>query len=228
MWGSFGRRPLDAPRAEGAPRTTAEYFARAAHAEALSIGAFRQLAQDLEELAAPAQWVAEARNAAREEARHAREALRFARALGFRGRVGGDGFRRAKRRGSEPFSLALENATGGCVNELFGAWLQLFQARFAPQAELRASARRIARDEANHAAFAFRLFHWLNEQLTPEERRRVREAMRQQIEIHASSGELPADIADRLGLPDAAALRIMGGLVEGALVAMLGPALDGD
>ena len=47
----------------------------------------------------------------------------------------------------------------------FGTWLQLYQASTAPDLRLRSVARRIALDEARHAALSFRIFDWLDQKL---------------------------------------------------------------
>lgn len=214
---SFGRRPLDVEDLPDAPRSAAEHYARAAYAETVAILAFQQLAFDLEALGAPASLIQEAREAARDEARHARVSLSLARRLGATGRPRWPTLSRPIRRAPRLFDVALENATGGCVNEVFGAWLQLHQAAHAPAPELRAVAERIARDEAAHAAHAFRLFDFFDRKLTVEERREVRAAMRGELERCGASLGLTPDIASQLGLPERDEMRRVARAIEAAL-----------
>lgn len=198
----FGRRPLEPRAADAVPRTEREHFERAAAHEAAAVRAFHQLAFDLEELGAPASIVAEARLAARDEANHARWTLAVARSFDPCARLGPVDERRAARRKLTPFALALDNAAAGCVGELFGTWLQIFQARAAATSLLRSTAERIAQDEARHAALAFRLFDWLDRRLGARERELVRMAMRSEVRLLASTPMLSDDLAIRLGLPD--------------------------
>jgi len=97
--------------------------------------------------------------------------------------------------------LALENAAAGCVGETFGTWIQLFQAEAAPQAELRHTARHIARDEARHAALAFRLFDWLDPKLSPNQRDEVQHALVLATQRLGGDCEVPSTLAASIGLP---------------------------
>jgi hypothetical protein len=201
----FGRRPLEPIETHTEPpRSAREHFERAAAHEAAAVRAFRQLVFDLEELDAPPSMVAQARRAARDEANHARWTLAVARGFDPNARLPPADRRCAARRRLSAFELALENATAGCVGELFGTWLQVFQARAATQPHVRATARRIARDEARHAALAFRLFDWLNRRLSAREREAVALAMHAEAQLLAGDTTLPELLALQLGLPNAA------------------------
>jgi hypothetical protein len=222
---SFGRRPLSSPDLPLAPRTAAEHYARAAYSETVAILSFQQLAFDLEALGAPASLVQEARQAARDEARHARVSLAVARRLGSPGLLGRTELppwptlSRPVRRAPRLFDVALENATGGCVNEIFGTWLQLHQAQHAPEPVLRAVAEQIARDEAEHAALAFRLFDFFDRGLTPDERREIRAAMREELERCEGSSDLTPALTRQLGLPERNEMRRIAQEIERALPA---------
>jgi hypothetical protein len=202
----FGRRPRELLPTAGLPHwpgTAREYFEHAAFHEAAAVSAFQQLALDLEGLEAPAYLVLAARRAARDEAKHARWTLELARSVGGSGaaRTARARLQRSRPRQVTAFELALENAAAGCVGETFGTWLQVFQARSAPQACVQATAWRIAKDEARHAALAFRLFDWLERRLGKDERERVRATMeRESVQIDCRSS-LPLALAVHLGLP---------------------------
>jgi rubrerythrin len=202
---SFGRRPREPIEISAEPpRSAREHFERAAAHEAAAVRAFRQLVFDLEELDAPSSMVAQAQRAARDEANHARWTLAMARGFDPQARLWPADRRRAARRRLSAFELALENATTGCVGELFGTWLQVFQARTATESHVRDTAQRIARDEARHAALAFRLFDWLDRRLTVREREAVKLAMHAEAQLLAGDTALPLQLALDLGLPNAA------------------------
>jgi len=198
----FGRRPPGPAEGDGEPpRSACEYFERAAAHEARAVLAFHQLAFDLEELDAPPSMLAQARTAAQDEARHARWTLALARRCDPGAQLVLNE-RRPARRHLTVLELALENATAGCVGELFGTWLQVFQARAAMDPLVKATAERIARDEARHAALAFRLFDWLDRRLGPREREAVRMTLRAAAQQVARAKLWSDDLAIGLGLPD--------------------------
>jgi hypothetical protein len=109
--------------------------------------------------------------------------------------------------------LALENASAGCVGETFGTWLALYQSEHAPSKPIRAVARRIARDEARHAALAFRIMAWLLPQLSPEQRQSVNQALSTAIVDVLASPWPSANLLASLGLPGRAEM----GLAASAL-----------
>jgi rubrerythrin len=201
----FGRRPAGPTEGrDEPPRSAREYFERAAADEARAVFAFGQLALDLEELEAPRGMLAEARLAAEDEARHARWTLALARRYDPGAARLPDNGQGAVRRKVTVLELALENATAGCVGELFGTWLQVFQSRAATEPFVKATAERIARDEARHAALAFRLFDWLDRRLGPGEREAVRMAMLAEAQLLARAELWSEELAIGLGLPDRA------------------------
>jgi hypothetical protein len=218
---SFGRRPEGVLELQLSlsTATAAEHYARAAYLETAAILSFQQLAFDLQALRAPASLLEEARQAARDEARHARISLRLARRFaGGQELAAWPRLPRPVRRAPRVFDVAVENATGGCVNETFGTWLQLHQAEHALEPELRAVAAEIARDEAAHAALAFRVFDFFERRLTREERSAIRIAMRQELENCAESADLPGALTRELGLPERTEARRVAKELAGVLL----------
>jgi hypothetical protein len=184
-----GRRP-DGYIARGAPLgTLAELFARSAELEHVSVHAFRVLRRDLSRLGAPRSLLRSASRAARDERRHARRMRAHAYALG--ATASAPDVPREKERSLE--AVATENAVEGCVRELYGALLATWAARHAANAEVRASMRRIARDETRHAALALEVRTWLDGRLDRAARRRVRAAQHQAIAaVVSDAAEWPA------------------------------------
>lgn len=144
-------------------------LARLAQAEAGSVIAFRELATALAAEGAPASLVARAREAERDEARHAGLMGAHARAHG------GELQAPVEPEGRYPslLALALHNAREGCVNEAYAALVTLHQARFAGDGELRRDLGSIADDELRHAEWSRDLDDWLHGRLTDAEQRAV-------------------------------------------------------
>ncbi|UQA54636.1 ferritin-like domain-containing protein [Polyangium aurulentum] len=186
------------PRDRGASGL-GDFLARCAHLEAASISAFERLAAELEAHGAPASLLAEARRAAEDEIRHADTVGSLARARGgepVEARVCHGDLRSLD-------AVALENAVEGCVRETFGALLGAYQAAHAEDPEIGAAMRRIAEDEARHAALSWKVHAWAMERLGPEERERIRGA---QADALAQLGEgqtrrQDPEIARAAGLP---------------------------
>jgi hypothetical protein len=178
--GGAGRRPagLAEPCLSPAATATGDYFARVAHLEAASVTAFLRLRDDLEALGAPAELVDAAGRAARDEIAHARLTSRIARRYGGEAPAPRVSARRARR---TPASLARENAVEGCVRETFAALVAARQAEHAADPAVRAALRRIARDEARHAALAWAVARWVEPRLGAGARRRLARATRDAI-----------------------------------------------
>lgn len=172
----IGRRPAALARrpARGATRTGA-YFAQVARLEAASVAAFEILRRELVHHGAPAALIEQAEAARGDEVRHARVMRRVAARHG--------GIWRAPRVERRPprsvEEIAVENAAEGCVRETYGALVGMWQARFARDPVVRRVMRRVARDEAAHAALAWEVDRWARSRLSAEARRRV-EAARQE------------------------------------------------
>jgi hypothetical protein len=216
-FGSFGRRWMDTPPFRGSARSAREHFHRAAYCEAASIAAFEQLVFDLETLGASADLVRAAERAADDEAIHAGLSLAFARRLDDSPLPAWPPLPRASRRAVSAVDVAIENARGGCVNEMFGTWLQLFQAAWAPERRWRRAARRIARDEARHAALAFRIHDWLDQELSAAERRRVKAALLEATRRLADDAELAPALSSHIGFPRRSEMARARDAIRGAL-----------
>lgn len=189
----LGRRPEGLSSSE---RTT-DLFAEMARLEAASVPAFRLLARDLVRLRAPKKLVRAARRSARDEQRHARAMRAIARRRG-EARLPVEIVSKQAERSLE--DITIENAVEGCVRETWGALLAHHQATRAPDAVLRSTMKRIARDETEHAALSWRILAWATPRLDRSARARVRAAMRVTVsELHRAAIDLPSE----LGLPNA-------------------------
>lgn len=194
-----GRRPAGMrSRSRSRSRSTGmgRYLAGAAWMEAASIHAFRRLARELEAHGAPAWLVEEARNAARDEARHARSMARLARHEGARvSRVRALSSRRVR----SLRAIAMENAVEGCVRETYGALLARWQADHAVDAAIRETMQTIAPDELRHAALAAAVADWIEPKLSARARARVERARADAI--RKLEGELRADLDGDIRIP---------------------------
>jgi hypothetical protein len=161
--GVEGRRPagLVQPRRLDAPDTVGRWLAHAAWLEAASIPAFIYLARELELHGAPRGLARAALAAARDEVRHARVMRQIAQRYG--ARVPGVDVALPVERTLE--ALAIENAIEGCVRETWGAVVALWQAHRATDPEVRTAYRRIADDEARHAALGWAIDTWVRTRL---------------------------------------------------------------
>ena len=201
-------------------RSAVEHLARAAHLEAASVAEFRRLGVELRAHGAPARFVVAARRAARDEIVHARLMRGLTRGRGGRGRTDTNRIERIERTARPAqqrprlvprvgaalvpwIDLAIENATAGCIGETIGTALALHQASHAASAQVREVSRRVARDEARHAALAWRLHDWFGARLTADERRRVQAAMVGALDGWTRTGATePPPWARALGWPE--------------------------
>ena len=212
-----GRRPagLLTSGAVAAADPVAAWLAEAAHLEAAAVVAFEQLTAELEVHRAPARLVAAARRGRRDEVAHAQAFDRLARARGVTPTAAA-----AAPVGPRTLeALALDNATEGCVGETYGALALGWMARTAPSAELRALARRVARDEGRHAAFSWRLDAWLRARLGPAASHRLDEARDQRRSALAAAlaRTTPPELVRALGLPTSSeALALLDALLPAA------------
>jgi hypothetical protein len=203
-----GRRP---PGLDGLPRRATDpgtYFAEVARLEAASVDAFELLATELRAYRAPAALVRRARSAAWDEVRHARAAGDLSRRFGKPPWAP----RLATPRRRSLSAIALDNAVEGCVNETFGALLAAWQARSAADGEVRTTMRRIARDEARHAALGWDVMRWTNTRLGSRGKKQAaRAAERAFAQLDASFAGRDAETAFQatVGLPTNAQARVM-------------------
>ena len=203
----------DAARADAATtcaslaQSAGDFLADAARLEAASIDAFEIVAKELEAFGAPAGLVQRAREAAREERRHARVVASLAVRRGASPRKPSAMMHRSR----DLRAFAIENAVEGCVRETYGAALATFQASRARAADVREAMREIARDESSHAELGFAIDAWLATRLDEDARRDVESARAKAIDALASHVEsAPARAFDaELGIPSREEARTM-------------------
>jgi hypothetical protein len=189
----LGRRPLGHIEARLEGGGLGRYLACAAHLEAASVHAFAELSEQLERWGAPAALIARCRRAMGDEIRHARDVGKLAMALGYTPAA-------ALREATEGdlLSVAIHNATEGCVSETWAALEAHMIAGKTPYPAFREVFAQIAQDETRHAQLSWDLHAWLCAQLGPAERAQVLDAQRQAIAALASTGvehlnSLPAE-----------------------------------
>ncbi len=168
-----GRRPdgLEQMQSVGCDEL-GRYFTEVAHLEAASVVAFRAIGRQLAVYGAPTSLRRAARRATRDEIAHARITRTLAERFG--GRYVPPQVTAKPAPSLE--TVASENATEGCVRETFGALLATYQAEHATDPQVRRTMRRIARDEARHAALAWRIANWAENRLDAVAKGRVRAA----------------------------------------------------
>jgi hypothetical protein len=171
---TWGRRPLG------------RFFAEVSYLEAASVLAFADLERALAGVGAPARLRRACRRAAADERRHAAATERLAR------RFGGHAAAPRAVTASLPSleSLLLENVVEGCVGESYGALVAMWQGARAADPAVSRAMRRIAADEARHAALSWAVFRWGAGKLTADARRRLG------ARIHTALASLRAE-ADR-------------------------------
>jgi hypothetical protein len=178
-----------------------DYFAAVAQLEAASVLAFERLARELSAHGAPTALVEEARRAAADERRHARDTARLA-------RVRGAQVPKLPRLPCPVRSLramALDNATEGCVRETFGALVATWQAAHARDGDIARAMDVIALDETRHAALSWSVAAWLDGVLSDDDRAAVAAARAEAIEHLLSELTEPVarPLVHRAGMPDA-------------------------
>jgi hypothetical protein len=165
-----GRRPQGlVPQRACADTLMGVHFAAMAELEAASVHAFERLADELSALSAPARLVDAAREAARDEIRHALQTAAIARRYGAVPNLP----KIEPRPLRDLEALALDNAVEGCVRETFGAAVGCMQALSARDPEIAQAMHEIAADETRHAALARELDAWLLPQLSGAARAQV-------------------------------------------------------
>jgi hypothetical protein len=169
-----GRLPsgivLPPPRPD---ESVGDVLARQAQLEAASQHAFRLLALDLHAHGAPARLTRRARQAASDEARHARAVGALARRHGRRAPAVAPPRHHARAL----LAIALENAVEGCVGETLGAAVAVLQARVARDPAIRRALRAVAKDELRHASLAWAVHGWCEMRLDAGDRAVVRAAL---------------------------------------------------
>jgi hypothetical protein len=201
-----GRRP--AGLCDAASRATSAvgaYLARAAWFERASVHAFVELARQLTRHQAPARLIQAALRAALDEVRHAAIMGRLAQAHG--ATPPPVDVRPPARRSLT--SIAIENATEGCVGETWAALVAMWQAQRATDPDIQAAFAAIAGDELRHAELSWELDSWLREQLPAAAQRRVHRARQRAIEALGQNLTTDTEVAAALGLPDVATATAM-------------------
>ncbi len=178
------------------------YFAAVAQLEAASVVAFERLARELSAYGAPTELIADARVAADDERRHARDTRALAQQRGA-------AVPRLPKLSSEVRSLremAVDNATEGCVRETFGALVATWQAANARDANIARAMDVIAQDETRHGALSWSVAAWLDGVLTAEDRAAVEHARTAATEGLLAELAAPIDAAliRDAGMPDPA------------------------
>jgi rubrerythrin len=187
----------------------ADHLALARDAEAESVTAFVELANDLERFGAPKSLREACLRSANDEARHAE---RMAELLARRG-----GARPARAGSAAPgfaslFDLALHNEREGVVGETWGALVALHQAERAEGSATREAMRAVADDETEHAALSWRIAAWARALVSERERALLDEARHDALRaLRASLGYRPASLEAEaeLGWPSRAASAAM-------------------
>jgi len=139
----------------------AELFRKAAAEEHASIAAFARTICQLLALGAPAALVEATQRALADEIDHARRCATWARRLGASSTEPGPLPEAVAPISARAEDLLDEVLTGGCIGETLAAHRMAERAMVATDPELGRDLKRIADDEARHAALAFRTLHWL-------------------------------------------------------------------
>jgi hypothetical protein len=220
--GSVGRIPAGLARARiaGAGEALGDYFSVAAHLEAASVYAFRQLRDELAAHRAPARLRRDARRAQRDEVRHARLTGRMARRFG--GAPVSPQVHPPSPRALDV--VAIENAVEGCVRETFGALVASWQAEHAADPEIARLMGSIARDETRHAALAWAVAGWAWARLEAGHRARLVEQCGEAIASlrHTAPADAAGELVTRAGLPHAEQHRALVRALEQQLWGSLG------
>lgn len=187
--GGGGRRPagLRALAVTRSSDLTGRYLAAMAFEERAAVLAFARMEQELARHRAPRSLRHAARRAVADERRHARVLGALARRHG--AEVARARLRKTPRRSL--LAIATENASEGCVRETFGAALLAYQATHASDATIQGALRKIAADEAAHAALSWALAAWAESRLGAAEVASVHAAR------HATLSALREEIARR-------------------------------
>jgi hypothetical protein len=198
-----GRRTSGAAEPCGDATGIADYLARSAYLEAVSVVAFERLAREISAHGAPEELTSLARRAAREEVEHADAVWRLASIFGATAPIERPSLVPSEVRSL--YEIAVENAVEGCVRETYGAAVGVFRAARATDAAVREAMQAIAEEECGHAELSWRILRWTLSQLDEAERRAMGRAMRDAREalLDDIGREVPLAPEDalRLGIP---------------------------
>lgn len=193
-----GRAPAGLAALSAVDGSAGAWLARMAELETAAVYAFARLADELDAHGL-ADHAFHARQAALDEVKHADAVTRLALQLGhcpapvFVAPAGSP----------RPLAqIAIENAAEGCGRELYGAELNVWQARHATDDRVRAVMASIAGEERAHAGYSFALADALAARLPRADRRRAAEAQERMLSsLGAHDAAPPARRA--LGLMEA-------------------------
>ncbi len=143
--------------------------------EAESVFAFQRLVRELGAHGAPRKLRKQAARSRRDEERHTRTMTSLARRFGTTMLPPVAPEKPLPNRSLD--EVALENAVEGCVREAYGTWIAWKRAHDTRDPELRATMRRLAMDEARHAALAWGIHRWAMPQLDKNTQNRINQAM---------------------------------------------------
>jgi hypothetical protein len=163
------------PPAVSARRAAA--WAKAGAGEHASVASFSRLVLELMALGAPAALLSEAHRAALDEIRHAETCWGFAKSLGLDVQAGAFPFVGRLELDVTLDAFASATVRDGCVAETLGAHLLAAAAALAPEAAVKSALEQMAREEARHAVFAFRIVAWALARGGPSVRASVRDAL---------------------------------------------------
>ncbi|HEY8040510.1 MAG TPA: ferritin-like domain-containing protein [Polyangiaceae bacterium] len=161
-----------------AGREVGSHFARVACMEASSVEAFRMLRDELAAHGAPRRLVRAASRAIRDELRHVRQTSALARRFGEKPIAPVPAPPRPLR---SLGAMALDNAVEGCVRETYSALECAWQAEAAADPVVRATMKRITRDEMRHLALSWAVHSWAMGRLDAATRGRIASAQRDEI-----------------------------------------------
>ncbi|MCA9618731.1 MAG: hypothetical protein KC731_06910 [Myxococcales bacterium] len=159
-WSNPAEPALLDDRAHGLSPWASRWLA-AGREEHASIAAFAHTCRSLLALGAPPALVAANLRALHDEIRHATISFGWVEALA--GDHRGPGALALDDLGMDPRALLDDLFWGGCVGETLAAHRAIERSAHAPSEAMAESYRHIARDEARHAALAFRGVAWLVE-----------------------------------------------------------------
>ena len=196
--------------------TLGGYFAEMAALEASAVTAFERLAQELEVLGAPADFVSRARQARDDERRHAAQVGELAQAYGAAPLEVATDVALPLR---AALDVALENAREGCARETYGALVATYQAQRARDPRVAAVLTSIAKDETRHAALAWDLAAWLDGALSQAERAMVRTERAYALQVFSGDAThvLTEEARAAAGLPDQTMARALFGALHAQL-----------
>jgi hypothetical protein len=170
--GLAGRRPHDYTAPKNVPADALEAFlVQAAHLEAASVVAFRQLAEQLERLGASQSFIDRCLEAADDEVLHTQLMTELAEAR----HVAVPDVDLPMPREIPLFEIARHNAIEGCVYETWAAMQAHLYAQTASDPSLRSVMARIAEDETRHGQLAWDLHAWFMGQVTAAQRLQITE-----------------------------------------------------